>query len=106
LRKRFSALLKDEQKYEIGHHHMKLLNMLKSIDRTIDFVCTNRKIRSYFYADLKKNIYENCRTELTQRHIQQMLFIDDQLFKVEWALNQKIKYIDLLITLPVIRSED
>ena len=85
---------------------MKLIKILKTIDITIGYLTQSRRLRNCFYADLKKHLYETLRTELTQRHIQQLLFIDDELFKVEWDFNQKIKYDDLLITLPIIRSED
>lgn len=51
-------------------------------------------------------MYSDRCTELTKKHLQQLLFIDDQLFKVEWQKNDKIKTFDLLITLPTINSED
>lgn len=66
----------------------------------------NKHRRVYFYLDLKKNLYENGRQELTHKQLQQLLFIDDSLFKIEWENNQKINAYDLLITLPAIKSED
>jgi hypothetical protein len=90
----------------MGYHHIRLIKLLKMIDHTIEFVSMNTERRIYFYADLKKNIYDNGRFELTHKHIQQMLFIDDQLFRVEWEHNMKIRTYDLMITLPQIKSED
>lgn len=77
-------MLKDEQKYQIGYEHMKLIRILRSIDTTIEFISMNKQRRTYFYLDLKKNMYENGRQELTHKQIQQLKFIDDELFKVDW----------------------
>ncbi len=66
---------------------MKLIRILRVIDSTIEFVSMNRKYKFYFYSDLKKNIYENNRTELSHKIIQQILFIDNQALKVEWQNN-------------------
>lgn len=82
------------------------MRLLKMMDTTIEFVTMHKKVKFYFFSDLKKNIYENGRTELTHKHLQQLLFIDDQLFRVEWQVNQKLKCHDLLIFLPQIPSED
>ena len=43
---------------------------------------------------------------ITQKQLQQLLFIDDSLFKVEWQHNETIRDYDLLITLPRYSSED
>lgn len=66
----------------------------------------NKQLKILFFQDLRKNVYSDRCTELTKKHLQQLLFIDDQLFKVEWQKNDKIKTFDLLITLPTINSED
>lgn len=36
----------------------------------------------YFYADLKKNLFSNGRNQITHQHLQKMLFIDAEIFKV------------------------
>lgn len=56
---------------------MKLIKVLKSIDTTIEFVTMSKQRRTYFYLDLKKNMYQNGRQELTHKHIQQLMFIND-----------------------------
>lgn len=43
---------------------------------------------------------------MTYKQLQQLLFIDDTLFAVEWQHNQKIGTIDVMVTPPKIISED
>jgi hypothetical protein len=65
-----------------------------------------RKNKYYFFADIKKSLYEVSRMELSIKHLQQLLFIDEGLYTVEWQMNQKINNYDLMIISPEIRSED
>ena len=44
--------------------------------------------------------------ELSFKSIQQLAFIDSDLFHLEWLNNEKIKKFDLSLTAPIIRSED
>jgi hypothetical protein len=40
------------------------------------------------------------------KHLQQLLFIDEELYTIEWQMNQRINNYDLMIISPDIRSED
>jgi len=65
-----------------------------------------RKAKYYFFSDIKKSLYEVNRMEMSIKHLQQLLFIDEGLYTVEWQMNQKINNYDLMIISPEIRSED
>ena len=43
---------------------------------------------------------------MSHKNIQQLLFIDRELFQFQWEFNQNIKDYDFMVTLPVIQSED
>lgn len=76
------------------------------MDNTIEFLTMNRKAKFIFFFDLKKSLYENNRMEVTQKNLQQLLFIDDSLFNIKWENNIKVKGFDLMITPSEIKSED
>lgn len=64
----------------------------------------SKNIRSYFFYELRGNLRDNLRMEISRKELGQLLFIDGQLFKVEWAMNYSIHKYDLLITIPQIKS--
>ena len=65
-----------------------------------------KSMRVYFLFDLKNNIRENLSIDISKKQICQLLFIDTDLFKLDWAMNFATKRYDLLITLPPIKSHD
>jgi hypothetical protein len=67
LRERFTNLLRDEQKYAIGHEHRRLLRILKNIDTTIEFATMSKNMRSYFLHDLKMNLRDNLRMDISRK---------------------------------------
>jgi len=99
-------LLKSEDKYDIGFDHRNLLRVLKAIDSTINFLRMESPVKKDFFTNLKRRIREGMNITITKKHIQQLLFINDELFKIEWAENASIKDFDLLIILPRFTSED
>jgi hypothetical protein len=105
-RERWGYLLCKEDKYEIGYNHKQLLRILRSIDSTIEYCNRERQLKVLYYNTLRLKMKESMRVTISHKHLQQLLFIDGDLYKVEWANNPAIKDYDLLLTLPPYTSED
>ena len=65
-----------------------------------------KSMRVYFLYDLKHNLRDNLGIDISKKEICQLLFIDSDLYRLEWAMNFANKRYDLLITLPSIKSHD
>lgn len=82
------------------------MKLLRTIDTTIDFIKNNRRVKSIFFGDIQKSLKEINRQDVAQSQLQQLLFLDDTLFAIEWAMSDRVKAYDLLLHSPVINSED
>jgi hypothetical protein len=98
--------LSADQKYKIGFKHYSLLKLLRTMDNTIDFMIKQRQAKACFFTDLRSNLYQHNCIELTQRSLQQLLFLDDRLYEIEWQYHEKCKRPDLQLRLPAFKSED
>lgn len=68
------------------------------IDTTIMYLTSNRASPSIFFTDLRKNISHSLKTTLQKSQLQQLIFIDEDLYDLKWAINDKTKKYDLIIT--------
>ena len=76
------------------------------IDINMDFLGTSRNSKILFFDAIRKSIYKNTSIVVELKHIQQLLFLDENCYIVEWKMNDKIKKFDLKIALPRINSMD
>ena len=76
------------------------------IDRTIDFLDKHRGMKIFFFETIKKNIYESSNTLIEYKTIQQLLFLDDKCYQMEWKMNEKIRRYDLKLMASEISSMD
>ncbi len=76
------------------------------IDNTIQFIAHNRSLKFIFFEDLKKQIKDSLRIIISMSHIQQILFLDEELYEVKWEFNQTKKAYDLQIVMRKIQSKD
>lgn len=72
----------------------------------MDFLGTSRNSKILFFDAIRKSIYKNTSIIVELKHIQQLLFLDENCYIVEWKMNDKIKKFDLKIALPRIDSMD
>lgn len=101
MRERFSALINDEDKFSIGFEQRTLIKVLKHIDTIHEYMLSNRNFKFVFFEDLRKNLEDSARAYTTTEKLQQLLFLDKQLYEVEWKMNERIKRYDLML-----RKED
>lgn len=76
------------------------------IDINMDFLGTSRNSKILFFDTIRKSIYKNTSIIVELKHIQQLLFLDENCYIVEWKMNDKIKKFDLKIALPRVDSMD
>lgn len=62
--------------------------------------------RFCFFTDLRINLFETRRAQLSKHHIQQLLFLDKDLYEVKWEYYEKGKKYDLQLKQPSIKSRD
>ena len=64
------------------------------------------KKKNMFFRDLKKNISNSVHTIITLEHIQQIMFLKEDAYRLFWEKNSAIndKY-DIMISLPVPTEE-
>lgn len=106
LRDKFNHLLVGDEKYFIGHKHTRLLKMMEAIDNTISFVGANRGGKFMFFNDLQRSLKDHHnRMEIREDHLEQLIFIDDSLYVIEWIPNLNKKYA-LRLQLPEVPSFD
>lgn len=80
--------------------------MMEVVDNTISFVGVNRDKKFMFLNDLQRCLKENCnRMEFREDHLEQLIFIDDSLYIIEWIPNKNQKYA-LRLQLPEVPSFD
>jgi hypothetical protein len=67
----------------------------------------NRSSKSVFYSDVRNSLEQYCKgMQFTHRHLQQLIFLDETLYELDWAINDKFRRHDLQIRLPQIKSHD
>lgn len=107
LRERFKGLLPRHLQYSLGFHHKQLLEILRGLDRTIDFRSARNGPKWHFFTDLASNIRENNNgMEVALLHVQQLTFLDPTLYDLDKQFNNKIRQFDLRMKLPSVCSED
>ena len=76
----------------------------------ISFDRLNKPTKNMFYIDLRKNIKNKCFRTLSLENIEQIMFLDDSLLKIEWERrnknrDQEYEY-DLMVTMPKLDNFD
>ena len=87
LRERFGGLVGDYTGVRPGKAHRQLLTVLKLLDDNMSFCSNQRNGKYFFWQDLKQSIQASHGLDITLKHIQQLLFLDDTLFCLEWSKN-------------------
>lgn len=79
-----------------------LLRKVEILDSTIEFLASQRDLKTFYFHSLVKNIQKSSSVFIEQTDLQQSLFLDEDVYKVQWGYNEKIKRYDLKISLPKI----
>ena len=106
LRERVAGLLLPDQQLAIGFHHNQLLKRMKLIDRTIDFLDKHRGMKVFFFQTIKKSICDSGNTVIEYKNFQQLTYLDEQCYALEWKMNDKIRRYDIKIARPAYNSQD
>lgn len=54
------------------------------MDETIEFSTKNRATKFIFFEDLRKNIRDSLRVFIEIKHLEQLLYLDENLYEVKW----------------------
>jgi hypothetical protein len=60
---------------------------------------------TFFYI-VRKKIKENLKITVTLNHLQQILFLDPEHYKIEWSMSPGTRNHELLVTLPRFDSQE
>ena len=77
-----------------------LIKLLEVIDNTIDYLKSYRNNKSTFLSHLQANFKKNSGPDLTYENMKKILFLEDSLYELEWALKDSSNKYDLLIRIP------
>ena len=78
---------------------------MSMMDETIDYSMKNRKMRCMFFQDLKKIIRDSLKVLIDFVHLEQLLYLDENLYEIKWEKRIDNKGYDITMKLPEIKSK-
>jgi hypothetical protein len=76
------------------------------MDETIEFSNKNRASKFIFFDELKKRLRDSLRIFVELRHLEQILYLDENFYDVKWEWSYEKRAYDIMIVLPKIESRD